>query len=256
MGFFSLKANCAVCGNECGMNRYQIKEKLWCCPKCFKEAGLGALSPIKTMSPDDIKNLISKRQETATRLLSFQSTKSVGKLLAVDETKNEWYIPYKKNPNIHSYDEVIDFELLEDGASIVKGGIGKAVAGGLFFGGVGAIVGSSTGKKKTKQTCTSLKIKITLNDMHAPTEYIELITSETKKSGFLYQTCEKQAQEVLSILQIMCKTKKGQEDASTSDTRTETSSADEILKFKSLLDNGIITQEEFEKKKKQLLESQ
>ena len=29
--------------------------------------------------------------------------------------------------------------------------------------------------------------------------------------------------------------------------------ADEILKFKNLLDNGIITQEEFEAKKKQLL---
>ena len=32
------------------------------------------------------------------------------------------------------------------------------------------------------------------------------------------------------------------------------SDADEILKFKKLLDEGIITQEEFEKKKKQLLE--
>lgn len=256
MGLFSLKATCAICKNECGLNRYQIKEKLWCCPKCFKEAGLGALSPIKTMSTDDIKNLISRRQETATRLLSFQATKSVGRLLAVDETKSEWYIPYKKNPNIHSYDEVIDFELLEDGESITKGGIGKAVAGGLLFGGVGAVVGASTGKKKTKQICTSLKIKITLKDMHTPTEYIDLITSETKKNGFLYQTCEKQAQEILSILQIMCKANEVQGETSSLAIGTETSTADEILKFKSLLDSGIITQEEFEQKKKQLLETE
>jgi hypothetical protein len=33
----------------------------------------------------------------------------------------------------------------------------------------------------------------------------------------------------------------------------ETSNADEILKFKNLLDSGIITQEEFDAKKKQLL---
>jgi len=33
----------------------------------------------------------------------------------------------------------------------------------------------------------------------------------------------------------------------------ETSSADEIIKLKSLLDNGVITQEEFEAKKKELL---
>lgn len=33
------------------------------------------------------------------------------------------------------------------------------------------------------------------------------------------------------------------------------SSADELRKFKQLLDDGIITQEEFDEKKKQLLES-
>lgn len=33
----------------------------------------------------------------------------------------------------------------------------------------------------------------------------------------------------------------------------QVSSADELLKFKSLLDQGVITQEEFNKKKKELL---
>ncbi|WP_081112366.1 SHOCT domain-containing protein [Fusobacterium necrophorum] len=33
----------------------------------------------------------------------------------------------------------------------------------------------------------------------------------------------------------------------------QTSAADEILKFKNLLDQGIITQDEFDKKKKELL---
>lgn len=37
------------------------------------------------------------------------------------------------------------------------------------------------------------------------------------------------------------------------DNKLQLSSADEILKFKQLLDQGIITQEEFEKKKKELL---
>lgn len=43
------------------------------------------------------------------------------------------------------------------------------------------------------------------------------------------------------------------ERASTSNNAKEISSADEIKKFKELLDNGIITQEEFDAKKKQLL---
>jgi len=37
------------------------------------------------------------------------------------------------------------------------------------------------------------------------------------------------------------------------DKPQELSSADEIMKFKNLLDQGVITQEEFEAKKKQLL---
>jgi len=38
-----------------------------------------------------------------------------------------------------------------------------------------------------------------------------------------------------------------------SDTDTTSSAADEIRKYKQLADEGIITQEEFEEKKKQLL---
>ena len=37
------------------------------------------------------------------------------------------------------------------------------------------------------------------------------------------------------------------------ETTKELSAADEILKFKNLLDSGVITQEEFDAKKKQLL---
>ncbi len=259
MGFFSMKVVCSVCENECGLNRFQIKDKGWVCPKCFKEAGLSATSPVRTMSAEDIKNIIAKKKVDADKLMSFNITKEIGAYLKVDENRKEWYIPdgflgKTKNPRIHSYDDVLDFELLEDGGSIAKGGLGRAVAGGLLFGGVGAVVGGVTGKKKSKQTCTSLKIKITLNDMTTPTEYINLITTETKKSSFIYQTCEKQAQEILSLFQVMCEqNKNAQEELQSNSVIQEISSADEIKKYKTLLDDGIITQEEFDAKKKQLL---
>lgn len=46
-----------------------------------------------------------------------------------------------------------------------------------------------------------------------------------------------------------------EENEATSQTATEAqpSAADEIIKFKQLLDAGILTQEEFDAKKKQLL---
>lgn len=52
------------------------------------------------------------------------------------------------------------------------------------------------------------------------------------------------------MLQLMCD---GQETPQPNSNNATTSNADEILKYKNLLDGGIITQEEFNTKKKQLL---
>lgn len=58
-------------------------------------------------------------------------------------------------------------------------------------------------------------------------------------------------QEVYSSISDLLKER--QITSNTASIRMEQSSADELKKFKDLLDSGIITQEEFEKKKKQLL---
>ena len=257
MAFFSSKAICSICENECGLIKFQMKDKLWICSKCFKEAGLNTASPIRTMTPDIIKCMIVKKNLDADKLASFQVTKQVARWLKVDENAREWFIPDGfagsiKNPRIHSYDDILDFELLEDGGSIIKGGLGRAVAGGILFGGVGAIVGGATGRKKGNPTCTSLKIKITLNDITSPTEYINLITTETEKRSIVYQTYQTQAHEILSLLQVMYESSKTEQNISAV-TIQEPSSAEEIVKFKQLLDSGIITEEEFKAKKKQLL---
>ncbi len=256
MGLFSSKATCAVCGEICGSKKFPIKDKLWVCQKCYKAAGFTVLVPTKTMTAETIKETIKSREVNAKKLETFQVTKEVAGWLKVDENAREWFIPdgfggKVKNPRIHSYDDVVDFELLEDGGSIVKGGLGRAVAGGILFGGVGALVGGATGKRTGKPTCTSLKIKITLNDMASPTEYIYLITSETKKNSIIYRTYANQAQEILSLFQVMCDSNK--KAPVTPSVEREQSAADEIVKFKQLLDSGIITEEEFEAKKKQLL---
>ena len=56
------------------------------------------------------------------------------------------------------------------------------------------------------------------------------------------------AQEALSVLSSKTQCQKSENSA-----YDEVPAADEILKFKKLLDEGIITQEEFDLKKKQLL---
>ena len=259
MGFFSLKTTCAICGESCGLNRFQTTDGLWCCAKCFKKAGLSLSSAM--ISSREIKKLVEQNKDNADKLDGFRVTKRVPGWLYVDESTHEWYcmsnlLGSNKSPHIHTYEEILDFELLEDGDSIVKGGLGRAVVGGILFGGVGAVVGGATGKRKSKTVCTSLKIKISLDNMVSPVEYIDMIATPTKKESPVYQRQMKAAQEILSILQIMCETNEKATEKTPESTKVDafSSSADEIMKFKQLLDSGIISQEEFDAKKKQLLD--
>ena len=257
MGFFSLKQVCSVCGNDCNLNRYQIKDKGWCCAECFKKAGLTMTSFVRTMSAEQIRNAIENNENYLRELNSLTITKDFGSYIKFDEKNRKWFVPDGmfggvKHPIIYSFDDIIAFELLEDGNSITKGGVGRAIVGGLLFGGVGAIVGGSTGKRKTKSTCTKLQIKIIVNNINAPAVYINLIAVETKTDGFIYQTAYNSAQNILSVLQVICENNRLKQKTYSDDTPTS-SSVDEIAKYKALCDQGIISQEEFEAKKKQLL---
>ena len=258
MGFFSMKQTCSICGNDCGLTRYPIKDKGCCCRECFKKAGLTIASPVGTMSAKQIKDLIWKKEISLRELHSLTITKDFGSYIKFDEKSRKWFVPDGtfggiKNPIIYSFDDIIAFELLEDGNSITKGGMGRAIAGGLLFGGVGAIVGGSTGKRKTKSTCTKLQIKITVNNMNTPAVYINLIAGETKTDSFIYKTAYTSAQNILSVLQVICENKKSTCETAPESVATPSSAVDEIMKYKTLLDQGIITQEEFDAKKKQLL---
>lgn len=260
---------CSICNNKIGLldNKYKIANEEVICLNCLNKAGgLNQVSSVKKMNSKDIEKqiqvLADKEEKRKEKVKNFEITKQIGQYIYIDENKQQWVLPKgvftKKidNSTVYDYSDIVDFELLEDGNSISKGGLGRAIAGGLLFGGVGAIVGGVTGGKKAKQTCTNLKIKITLNDLRNPVIYIPFISSEVKKDSFVYTSSYSSAQEIMSMLQIMCETQKIKSIQETQEVnnKVETISvADEIKKFKDLLDMGAITQEEFEYKKKELL---
>ncbi len=77
------------------------------------------------------------------------------------------------------------------------------------------------------------------------------------ENTFYWSFTEKQTIKVMEEVAEYCKkrideTKSSKNSSST--TIIQKSNADELVKFKQLLDSGIITQEEFDAKKKQLLE--
>ena len=114
-------------------------------------------------------------------------------------------------------------------------------------------MGGVTGGKKSKGVCKSLQIKITLRNSPKQTEYLHFITTETKTSSFIYKTAYKSAQDALSALQLAVDKVDNTPVEAAPVIQQATSGADEILKYKGLLDAGIITEEEFNAKKAQIL---
>jgi len=134
----------------------------------------------------------------------FNMTKRVGAFIEFDDDQKKWLIPDKKNdPQIYLYSDIIDCDLLEDEESLTSGGLGRAIAGGVLFGGVGAVVGGITGKRKTKNLVKSMKVKITLNNLNTPIVYITLINTPIKTDSIVYKTLDISAQEILSIMAII-----------------------------------------------------
>ena len=86
--------------------------------------------------------------------------------------------------------------------------------------------------------------------MAFPNVFISLISAETSKTGALYQSAFRTAQDILSILQIICENNQSHK---LSTSQPYDSPTDEIIKYKQLYDQGIITQDEFDAKKKELL---
>lgn len=259
MGFFSLKEICGICEQEVGLNRFRIADKKWVCKSCFKKANLKMIGdngkPITEMTVEAIQNAILAQEENKLELGDFNPTKKIGSYMEFDDNNKKWlilssFLGKRDKSTVYNYSDIVDFELLEDGESVSSGGLGRAVVGGALFGGAGAIVGSVTGKKKSESICSSLKLKITLNNINAPVVYVNFIETDYKKSGILYKNIYKQAQECLSVLQLICNQQ--QPVALTNETQN-ISVTDEILKYKNLLDMGAITQEEFDMKKSELL---
>ena len=242
------KKECALCNKSIGL--LTAKATLsdgFICADCLRKAGISALGNAQNYTCTSAIELINRRIPVVN---SFKPTKKVGSYLQIDENNNSFKIGH----DIFECSNLLSFELLEDGQSITKGGLGRAVTGGLLFGGVGAIVGGVTGGKKSKGICNSMKLIVTLKNAHTDTVYITFIATETKTKSFIYQTAQSSAQSCISALEIIADQNKTEGSVTSADTEnTNVSAADEIMKFKQLLDAGVITQEEFDAKKSQLL---
>jgi len=143
--------------------------------------------------------------ETALKAAGFNVDKIIyheKNIFAVDDTRKRIFVKAKTTPlqgRAFNYSDIIDYELVEDGHALMKGGAGKAVVGAALFGVAGAVVGSSM--KKTKNVCTSMEVRISVSDVINSNITLNLISSgENEKSGIIYKSALEFGKEVVSTL--------------------------------------------------------
>lgn len=231
--------------------------------------GAGNFSQLNTLQ-NKIKNNqqlspeeVTKFENLAKRTVDEDLKKSPGKYfktsvkygnIEIDESKHLFKIGF----SVYTFDQLNTYELLENGSSITSGGlgVGRAVVGGVLFGGVGAILGGVTKKRKQKNYVESLKILVTFKNRKPISATIDFIKKKQEKDK-KYEKILLTAQETLSgfdyIINVLENSRHDNLLGSVQDISSGNSAADELRKYKELVTDGIITDEEFEKKKKELL---
>lgn len=153
----------------------------------------------------------------------FTITRRAG-ALRVDDKNKKWCINDSQHqPTIYDFSEVIDSVIDEVGtANVVK------------------------------------KLGVYIYTLNGGALYISLINTDTKRDSFICKTDSNIAQQIVSIAKSMIMHSEEQPldlpQTTSSETTLSTDDIEEQLKkFKEMVDNGIITQEDYDAKKKQLL---
>lgn len=255
-------ANCGVCGKRIPLleGSLQMKDGKVCCECILKnDFTLLHLNNYYLEEAREIlcENFVDwtkekkrKEQDVNTKkkelARSFKSTSTKFDELEIDENNKI----IRLLGEYYQFDQIQNYELYEDNSTIMKGGLGRALVGDVLLGAGGAFLGAMT--RKSSNVCQKMEIVVNVYDDSPIVQTITLINDNVKRDSEEYSLCLNKARQMMFMLDIV---NKGKENEIKKENNSNSFSvADEIKKFKLLLDDGVITKEEFEKKKKQLLD--
>ncbi len=232
---------------------------------CRKTTDELALRPIKReLKPIIIAQIQKEEQQKSILDSNFVIAKEISiiasgwssaKLLIDNQSKKFIYQKRKIYSKTYKFSDVINYEVYENGKSQVEGRAGSALIGGAFFGLGGLIVGSSM-SRNINEKCNQLKLIIHLNDFDCPQIVITYVDNvDWDKNSWMYRNMKENLQAVCSMLEYMLNEKTLEQSfvVKQEEMVATKSSKEQLQELKEMLDDGLITKEDFEKKKKQIL---
>lgn len=180
---------------------------------------------------------------------NFKITASFRSVM-VDETTKRWAVYKSEQSPVYDFKDIVKVELDENGNKYVsQNGVLRAVVGSAVFGGVGAIVGATTATKS--HTINSLNVIVYTSRISDPVITIPLIISPVSDSSALYSRNKADAIKLMGMLNAIAV----QNEPAKAENVSAISNADELAKYKRLLDEGAISEEEYKEVKSKILNS-
>lgn len=219
MGFFTPKVKCDVCGRDVGLNRYKIKkDNAWCCPDCLKKAEKGAngkrVVNCMTITITELKQLVEDPNAMGQEKKYLDPQAYIAEQEKIRKTETRKRC--EVCGHIFCYNQA-DINENKSNAKIATLSSVGSLAGALS----GNYVASAVNNQNVNRGMD--KIRDFNRCPNCNSTNLSIISDEE------FETMKSQS------------------------TKNNVSPADELKKFKELLDMGVITQEEFDAKKKQLL---
>jgi len=188
----------------------------------------------KTVPADKLKEGWKFFNDRRERAKGFENLQEPGTMVAY-VNRAQRLMTVAGIPGWFTFDELVDYTVKVDTKVVTetKGSVTRSIAGGIVAGPVGAVVGGNTAKKVSHTEESNPKMSFV----------VEYPFGRFESPVFTYsrkvlKLCEEIFSERTTIKKV---------------PDVSSSVADELMKFKNLLDIGAITEDEYNAKKKQLL---
>lgn len=267
MGLFTNnKKPCPICGEATPrLLATVIKDNIPICSSCAAKVSL-VNTKVRALSVEGLKDHLVKREKNAEYLKeTFRPNKktTVGwTSLNIDDLNQVFTIPLNmcgdtKNPPVFKFEELISYELMEDLFVIERfnrGDIAPQFTPVPYMPKIFVNVGEK--EEKEKETI-SRNFKIILHLSNSCWDKLEIGAGSASGTELMFQReynrCLGELHMVTASLAGIIGIGGAAGSGNGAASGNAGSVAEDLKKFKELLDGGVITQEEFDAKKKQLL---
>ena len=261
-----VRLTCRKCGKVMGFWDGKVKcADGYICYRCWKDMGFSDRDiyhgDVASMTTDDIKAVgvirgerNIQRQIQSERWKFYDASYAIDPIAKFNDKRQKMLLYIDGAYTEYDYVQLMSYSIDFD-SDTVNHSVQGAIVGGMFGGSTGAVVGAVAGSNVP--VCTKLDVLVWFAGEKKP-HTIDVLGCSSA-SGSYYKDKLRKAKSLLRKFEIIKDLNSSKQvvsdtgSASVDSFDTGRDSYDEIRKLKGLLDDGIITQNEFEAKKKNLL---